>query len=324
MKNRTINGNTSRIANLLKNGMSSISILIAVILLSVLWSILSPYFFTMSNLVNIGTYISSTGIIAAGVTVAMLIGGLDLSHMAIMALSGTIMGVLYQAGWPPVAFILAAVVVGGLCGAVNAFIITFMKINPIITTMGTQLVFRALAFLITDGKNITFYDPLVKAIGSTRIAGLPLMLLIMLAVCILISFILKNTQIGRNVYSVGGSEAASFLSGISIVKVKFFAYMLCGCCAGFASLLYIAQASNAMPNAGTGSEMNTIGATVLGGISLSGGKGKIGSTLLGVLLLSLITNGMTLLSIDPYIQMLIRGAILIIAVFMDTLKNQVK
>ena len=138
----------------------------------------------------------------------------------------------------------------------------------------------------------------------------------------LISLFLKYTQTGRNIYSVGGSEMASYLSGVNIRRTKFIAYIISGACSGIASLLYVSQSMTSMPNSGQGNEINQIAAAVLGGLSLTGGKGTIGGTVIGILLLAVIANGMTLLSLSPYLQMLIKGAVLIIAVFLDAMRSK--
>lgn len=296
------------------------SILGALVILCIMWSIMSPYFLTINNVINISTYIAANGIMAAGLTVAMLLGGLDLSHMAVMALSGMTLGILYEMGASPVVFIAGAVLTGCVCGLINAVIITYMRIIPMIATIGTQFVFRALAFLSTDARNIPIRSETLETIGFGRFLEIPVMFWIMLCVYIIISLFLKYTQTGRNIYSVGGSESASYLSGINVNKTKFIAYIICGVCSGIASVLYVAQTMTSMPNSGQNNEMNQIAAVVLGGLSLSGGKGTVSGTFAGMLLLAVIANGMTLLSLSPYLQMLIKGSILIIAVFLDAIR----
>lgn len=322
IEKKGINLNKSKVNEFFSRNASVLSILGALIILCILWSFMSPYFLTINNFINIGTYISANGILAAGLTVAMLLGGLDLSHMAVMALSGMALGILYEQGYPPVVFISCAILTGCICGLINATIITYLRIIPIIATMGTQFIFRSFAFLSTNARNIPLNSPVLQYIGFGTFLGIPVMLWIMGAVCVLISLFLKYTQTGRNIYSVGGSEMASYLSGVNIRRTKFIAYIISGACSGIASLLYVSQSMTSMPNSGQGNEMNQIAAVVLGGLSLTGGKGTIGGTVIGILMLAIIANGMTLLSLSPYLQMLIKGAVLIIAVFLDAMRSK--
>lgn len=314
--------NKSDVKSMILKYAAKASTFIALIVLCIVWSIMTPYFLTFTNFVNIGTYISANGIMAVGLTVAMLLGGLDLSHMAVMALGGMVLGILYEAGCSPIIYMGAAILTGAVCGVGNAIVITYLGINPIIATMGTQLIYRSIAFLSTNARNISINSPALQVIGFGKWLGIPVMLWIMAAVAAVVAFFLKYTQTGRNIYSVGGSDLASYLSGINVEKTKFIAYIISGCCAGIASILYCAQSMTAMPNIGQGNEMNQIASVILGGIALNGGKGTIGGTIIGIVLLSVISNGMTLLSLSPYIQMLIKGAILIIAVAIDVLRSK--
>lgn len=193
--------------------------------------------------------------------------------------------------------------------------------GKLMAMMAKQLAFRGLAFIVTNGRYITITDPMIRFIGFKSVLGLPSMFWIMLTVYIAIGFIMKFTQYGRNIYSVGGNRVASRLSGISVKKVTILSFVISGLTAGIASILYIAQGSVALNNAGTGNEMDIMTAAILGGLSLAGGKGTVLNTFMGVVLLSVIANGMGLLSISSYYQMLIKGLILIVAVFIDHLRE---
>ena len=187
--------------------------------------------------------------------------------------------------------------------------------NPIIANVGHSLFFVHL-LLSTNAK----YPLILSQYVGLLFLGIRL-LWIMGVACVLISLFLKYTQTGGFTYSVGGSEMAK-LSGVNIRRTKFIAYIISGACSGIASLLYVSQSMTSMPNSGQGNEMNQIAAVVLGGLSLTGGKGTIGGTVIGILLLAVIANGMTLLSLSPYLQMLIKGAVLIIAVFLDAMRSK--
>ena len=298
------------------------SVLIAVIALSIVWSIASPYFLTSANIKNIGVYMSASGIIAAGVTVSMLLGGLDLSQMSIMAFSGIVVGTAYNAGVHGPLLMVIAIGVGLLAGVCNGLIMNYMHIDPIITTLGTQLAFRALAYVVSDGNMIQVGDDFIKWVGRGRILGIPTMIVIAAVVYIVIGVVLKYTRFGRNVISVGGSQEAAYLSGINVKKTRAIAFMSSGSCAGLATILYIAQGYVAVPNQGTGADMDCIAAVIIGGLSVAGGKGNIFGTLLGMLFFSILANGMGLLSMNTYAQQLVKGVLLLIAVYIDVVRNR--
>ena len=298
------------------------SVLIAIIALSVAWSIASPYFLTAANMKNIGVYMSASGIIAAGVTVSMLLGGLDLSQMSIMAFSGIVVGTAYNAGVHGPVLLLIAIGVGIFGGIINGLIMNYLHIDPIITTLGTQLMFRALAYIVSDGNMITISDNFIKWVGRGKVIGLPVTMVIMIIVYIIIGIVLKYTRFGRNVISAGGSQEAAFLSGINVKKTRAIAFMISGACAGLATILYISQGYVAQPNQGSGADMDCIAAVIIGGLSVSGGKGNIFGTLLGILFFAILANGMGLLSMNSYAQQLVKGILLLTAVYIDIARNR--
>ena len=198
----------------------------------------------------------------------------------------------------------------------------YLRIDPIITTLGTSLMFRALAYIISDGNMITVGDSFIKWIGRGRVLGLPVMMLFMIVVYVVIGIVLKYTRFGRNVISVGGSREAAYLSGINVKKTRAIAFMISGSCAGIASLLYIAQGYVAQPNQGNGADLDCIAAVIIGGLSVAGGKGNVIGTLLGMLFFAVLANGMSLLSMDSYAQQLVKGALLLTAVYIDIVRNK--
>jgi len=321
MENKKM-GFGSRLVGAGKSALNSYgSVLIAVVALSIVWAIASPYFLTVANIKNIGVYMSAAGIIAAGVTVSMLLGGLDLSQMSIMAFSGMAVGVAYKAGISGPVLLLVAMAVGVLCGILNGLVMNYLHIPPIITTLGTSMVFRALAFIISDGNMIQISDDFIKWIGRGKVLGIPTMIIFAAIVYIVIGIVLKYTRFGRNVMSVGGSEEAAYLSGINVKKTRAIAFMISGGCAGIATMLYIAQGYVAVPNQGSGADMDAIAAVIIGGLSVAGGKGNVIGTLLGMLFFSILANGMNLLSINTYAQSLVKGALVLIAVYIDVVRN---
>ena len=230
----------------------------------------------------------------------------------------------YQRGAGGIVLWIVAILVGIIGGALNGFIVTKMQIVPMIATLGTQLIYRGISFLTTNGTYITVKDPMIRSIGYGKLLGMPIMFYIMIVVIVITWFLCKYTQFGRNLYSTGSSPQAAHLAGINIDLTKFLAFVFSGICCGIAGVVYTAQSGLALNNAGTGAEMDVMAAVVIGGTSLAGGRGKVINTMLGVLLMSVLANGMGLLGIDSYFQMIFKGCILIAAVFIDTIRNSGK
>lgn len=311
----------SRVKNLLKNAKGELSAFIMLALLWIIFGVGSPYFLTFRNIMNIGSYMSIMGTLAAGLTVAMLLGGLDVSQYALAALGGMILGVLYEAGLNPYLILVCVVILGIVGGSFNAFIITVMKVNPIICTMGTSFIFRGFAYLLTNGRYIRIDDPVFYFIGNGRIAGVPMCLIIMLITYGVIWYVLKYTVYGRSVFAVGGNLTVAKLAGINTNRVRFVSHILVGICAVLGGIITVCQASSCMASQGYGNDMNGISAVILGGISMAGGRGNVWGTLIGVGILSTLVNGMTLLEVNAYWQQIIQGLVLVSAVFIDAMRN---
>ena len=300
---------------------TQVTLIIAIVVMCAIFTILSPVFLSLKNFINIGSYTSIMGVMATGLTLAMFLGGLDISQYSVAAFSGLFTAVLLQHEIPVGIVIPAVVAIGFAMGAVNSFIITKMKVNPIITTLGTSLIFRGAAFIMTKGRYLPIDHRVVNFIGRGRILMIPNVIWIMLITYAVFFYVLKYTVFGRNIYSVGGNASASYLSGINVNRVRFFAFAISGMMGAVAGFIMSAQMGAGLPTAGQGSELDVIVAVILGGVSLTGGKGKILGTLLGVLILGILANGMTLLSVQAYYQMLIRGLVLVVAVYLDTLRG---
>lgn len=305
-------------------GKSSSGEISALIMLAILWIVFaigSKYFLTFKNIMNIGSYMSIMGTMAAGLTVAMLLSGLDVSQYSLAALGGMVLGVCYENGIPAIVCILIVLLLGVIGGSINAFIITVMRVNPVICTMGTQFIFRGFAYLITNGRYIRLDDELFYFIGNGRIAGIPFCLIIMLATYAVIWYILKYTKFGRSVFAVGGNMQVAALAGINTGRTRFKCHILAGVTAVMGGIITVTQASSCMPSQGYGNDMNGISAVILGGISMAGGRGNVWGTLIGVAILSTLVNGMTLLGVQTYWQQVIQGLVLIFAVFIDAMRN---
>ncbi|MBC5647626.1 ABC transporter permease [Christensenella tenuis] len=308
----------------IKNSGTTFSLVIVYIIMCIIFGLLSPHFFTVNNFLNIGIYSSIIGVMGAGVTVAMLLGAMDISQYATATLASIVAAMLLQEEVNLFVVIIAAIAVGISCGAVNGVLVAVLKIPAIIVTLGTMQIFRGIAYLLAGGKTIMIKNADFDLIGKGYIGNtIPICIVIMVLVFILIYYLLRHTGFGRTVYAVGGNESASYLSGINVVRVKFLALVLCGVCSAVAGLITSSQVGAAIPSNGVGSEMGVLSAVILGGISLSGGKGRISGTIIGVLILATIQNGLTLLSVQSFYQMIINGIVLILAVLMDVIRRGV-
>lgn len=307
--------------NLFKNASGELSALIMLIILWVIFAIGSKYFLTFRNIMNIGSYMSIMGTMAAGLTVAMLLAGLDVSQYSLAALGGMVLGMCYEAGMNPFLCILITLIVGVAGGSFNAFIITVMKVNPIICTMGTSFIFRGIAYLLTNGRYIRLDNDVFNMIGNGKVAGIPICLLIMLVTYLIIWYVLKYTKFGRSVFAVGGNLQVAKLAGINTNSIRFRCHILAGVTAVMGGIITVTQASSCMPSQGYGNDMNGISAVILGGISMAGGRGNVWGTLLGIAILSTLVNGMTLVGLQAYWQQVVQGLVLVIAVFIDAMRT---
>lgn len=304
---------------------TEIALLFVYLALILVFSVLSPYFLTVGNFMKIGLYAAQMGVLSAGMTLVLLSGGIDVSVGSMMALTGVVSATLLSKGQSVVVAVAAGLIVGVLCGLVNGTIITKGRVNPFITTLGTMTVIRGLAQIFTGGKTVLIQNATYNAIGRKYLFGiLPVPLLFMMLVFVLFWFILKYTRFGRQVYSVGGNEKASFLSGIHVSGTILWIYVVIGVCAGLAGIMLSAQSGAGIPSAAGDINMEVISAVILGGTSLSGGKGKMIGTILGVLILSTLGNGLNLLSVPSFYQEVIRGVVLIAAVVFDMMKERKK
>lgn len=306
-----------KIRKLMKGNISTV---IALIILCLIFGLSSPYFFTFNNIMNIGTYASIMGTMASGLTVAMLLGGLDVSQYALSAFCGMILGMLYERSVNPYLTMLITILVGVAGGCLNAFIITKMHVSPIICTMGTQFIFRGGAYLLTDGRYIRINDPVYDFIGSGKIGGIPFCLIIMAVTYVIVWYILKYTTYGRQVFAVGGNPKVAQLAGIDTAKIRFISHILAAITAAIGGIITVSQTAAAMAKHGAGNDMDGIAAVILGGSGV-GGKGQVTGTLFGILILSVLVNGMTLLNVQAYWQQVIKGAVLIFSVYIDSLRG---
>ena len=298
------------------------SLTIALVLLCVVMSLLSPFFLTVNNILNIGLAASVSGTMAAGLTIYMLMGALELSQYATSALCGTFLGVLMtNYGCNVWVAILGALLMSLVCGSINALLLTVGRIPPIIVTLGTMNVYRACAYILTAAKNLPLNDPVLRFIGQGRVLGIPTSLVVMLITFLVSGFVLKYTTYGRQVYAVGANPKAAHLSGINVDCCRFIGMLCAAFVSGVAGILGVGQNMTSIPSSGVGSEIDITTSVLVGGLGLTGGKGSIVGVFLGMMILMVINNGMTLLSIQSYYQQLVRGIVLLLAVLIDTIRG---
>lgn len=280
-------------------------------------AVMTPNFATPANLINVARQISINGILAVGVTYVLLTGGVDLSLGSVVALTGVVAATFAHPGdYPVVVPILLGILAGAACGAANGVVVTWGKVAPFIATLGMMTIARGLALLVSGGRPVSNMSPQMTRLGG-ELAGIPIPVLFLGAVAAGSWFFLTNTRLGRYVYAVGGNENAARAAGISVNRVKMFAYTVCGAMAGLAGVVLAARITTGQPNAGVAYELDAIAAVVIGGTSLSGGVGGVGGTLLGALLMGVINNGLDLLNVSSYYQQIVKGCIIVGAVWLD-------
>lgn len=297
-------------------------LIIAYVILIAFFAIKSPHFFTVRNFLNIALYAANVGVLACTMTLVIVAGHIDLSIGSVIALSGVVMGKLMQSGYPAELAALACLAVGALTGLYNALLITRVKVNAFITTLAGMEVFRGIAYLVTNGKAITLSGNFIKAIGRGYTFFVPNAVIIMLIMVILFALISKFTTFGRRIFVIGGGSQVAYLSGINVEKNLSILFILNGIMCGVATMIYCSQLGSAMPSNASGMEFDVISAVILGGASLSGGKGSIVGALFGALLLGTLNNGMVMLDIHTYWQQVISGLVLVLAVVLDVLKKR--
>lgn len=299
--------------------------LIGLVLLIAVVSILSPSFLSSKNIFNILRQTSVNAIIAAGMTFVILTGGIDLSVGSILAISGAVCASLLASGQSIIVAIIAAILVGAFVGFLNGFVIAKGKLQPFIATLATMTVLRGLTLVFTDGKPITLgsNDLAIKFgnIGGGMIFGIPTPAIIMLVVFGVCAYVLKSTKMGRYTYALGSNEEATKLSGLNTDKIKIWVYTISGILASIAGIIITSRLYSAQPTAGTGYELDAIAAVVLGGTKLAGGKGKISGTIIGALIIGVLSNALNILDVSSYYQMMVKGIVILIAVLLDRKNN---
>ncbi|OFK25717.1 ribose ABC transporter permease [Staphylococcus sp. HMSC068H12] len=292
---------------------------IGLILLVIIISVLNSAFLEPSNLFNLLRQVSINGLITFGMTFVILTGGIDLSVGSTLALSSALIAILMVSGVDSMIALLVGCILGAILGAINGLLITLGKMAPFIATLATMTVFRGLTLVITDGNPITNLNGsyAFQLFGRGYFLGIPVPAVTMFITFIILYIILHKTIFGRQTYAMGGNEKAAFISGIKVNKLKIMIYSLAGLMSAMAGAILTSRLNSAQPTVGMSYELDAIAAVVLGGTSLTGGKGRILGTLIGVLIIGVLNNGLNLLGVSSFYQQVVKGVVIIIAVLID-------
>ncbi len=277
----------------------------------------TPHFLTVSNLLNVAQQTAINAVIAAGMTYVIISGGIDLSVGSIVALSGVLLAKALKADWPTPLALAVGLAAGAGCGVVNGLLVTRGRLPPFIATLGMMSVARGAALRLADGRPISGFEAGFRSLATAEPLGVPMPAWLMLGVYAAGQFVLQRTALGRYVYAIGGNEEAARLSGVNVRLHKTVVYAVSGLAAGFGAILLTARLNSAQPTAGGLYELDAIAAAVIGGASLLGGAGSLVGTLIGALIMGVLRNGLTLLNVSSYVQQIVIGAAIILAVLMD-------
>lgn len=296
----------------------------ALIILIVFVSVLNPAFLQVNNLLNLMRQLIINGFIALGMTFVILTGGIDLSVGSTLAFTSAIFAGLLQNGMNTGLAILITLALGLALGLLNGLLITKGKLAPFIVTLATMTIFRGLTLVYMDGRPISGPKEnfAFQFLGKGQVFGIPFQVILFLIVYIVLSTLLNKTSHGRKIFAVGGNEKASFISGIKIDKVKILVYVISALMAVVSGLVLTSRLNSAQPTAGSAYEMDAIAAVVLGGTSMTGGSGSLTGTLIGILILGVLNNGLNLLGVSSFYQQIVKGVVILIAVLIDRKRNK--
>ncbi len=282
----------------------------------VLWA-LTPHFLTISNLLNIAEQATIIAIIAVGMTFVIITGGIDLSVGSVLAFAGVVMASVLHSGLALPLALIVGIGAGLLCGLVNGLLITVGRLPPFIATLGMMSVARGAALMFTEGRPISGFSENLRSLATGEVLRVPAPVIIMIGVYVIAHFVLRRTKLGRYTYAIGGNEEAALLSGINVRLYKTMVYGIAGLLSGLAAILLTARLNSAQPIAGMAYELDAIAATVIGGTSLLGGEGTVVGTLIGALIMAVLRNGLNLLGVSSFIQQIVIGTVIIVAVLID-------
>jgi ribose/xylose/arabinose/galactoside ABC-type transport system permease subunit len=303
------------------DNLTTLSLILSFLVICAVFALQSEFFLTTNNLENISKTLAVVGVVAIGMTLVLITGGVDISVGSVAALSGVVTSILWiQQDIPLGISTVLGILSAGMVGFINGFMIAVVRINPLITTLASFSIVRGAAFVMSDGQTNQLNNESFKFLGRGEIIGLPVSLLVMVALYGLFFFILTYTPFGRNLFAIGGSPEASRLAGISVASHLLVVYTLCGLLAGLGGIIITSQLASSAPRAAAGLEFTVIAAVVLGGTSLAGGKGTLVGTLVGVIILRILDNGLTMTEVSSFYQDVVSGVVLLLAVGFDQIR----
>lgn len=298
-------------------------ILLALLVMCTMFAVFGSNFLTRTNIVNLLRTCATNCYLAIGVQLAVILAGIDLTGGALAALSGVICVMTFEnAGLPIWMGILLGIAVGIVVGIMNGLIITYTGIHPFVVTLAMQSICRGTAYLMANGSPVTTTDRAFGSFGTGSLGPIPYPVIYMMIFLLLDFFLLNKTRTGRHIYAVGGNEMSARFSGIDVRKIKILVWTISGAMAGFCGVVLAARMSSGQPSTGEGYETDAIAAAVLGGTSFFGGTGSVGGLIIGVLIIGIISNGLNLMHVNSYWQYVLKGIIIIVAVYVDMIKQR--
>jgi len=305
-----------------ENNFQIMSILSGLLIMMLVFSLNSKYFFTSNNLLTIALQTSMIAIIALGQTFVLITAGIDLSIGSNMAIAGVISAMALKSGMPIGIAIILGLLAGVLVGLINGSLIAYGGLPPFVVTLGTMSIVKGVALFITGGIPVTRLSKSFNVIGNNKIVGIPIPVIITIALTLLFGFILSKTKLGTRIFAVGSNLEAAKYSGINTKRTIIIVYVFSGLLAAVAGIIMASRIASGQPTAGTGYELYAVAASVIGGVSLAGGEGLLTGTLIGALIIGVLRNGLNLLSVSAFIQEIMIGSVIIIAVFADRIKRK--
>ncbi len=306
-----------------KDNIGIIIALLAMCIFLVIFPTTRTTFLTPKNVFNILRQNASNLFLATGMTMVIILGGIELSVGSVIALSGVVAaGCVVNFGLPEIVGFLAAIGVGALVGMFNGFVICKTDIPPFIVTLASMNIAKGIALVLTGGSPIRCMTDTFKFPGAGYVGPFPTPVILMIIVFVIAAMIVNRTQLGRHIYAVGGNAQAARFSGINVQKVKFIVYTYTGIMSGIAGVVVASRLYSGQPRAGEGAEMDAIAAVVVGGTSMSGGSGRLGGTLIGVLIIGVLNNGLNLMGVDSNWQYIVKGFVILLAVYVDFIRNK--
>ena len=302
-----------------KKRLNKLGPLLALVVLVIFVTIMNPSFMSPTNLLNLLRQVSTNALIAFGMTFVIITGGIDLSVGSTLALSSALMAGMIASGLNPVLAMGVGLVLGAFLGACNGVMITKGKMAPFIATLATMTIYRGLTLVYTDGNPITGIGDsfIFKYMGRGYLFGIPFPVVVMLLFFGVLYVLLHKMTFGRKTFALGGNEKAAFIAGIKSDRIKIAIYSISGLMAAVAGIIITSRLNSAQPTAGNAYEMDAIASVVLGGTSLSGGRGRLVGTLIGALIIGTLNNGLNLLGVSSFYQQVVKGVVIIIAVLLD-------